>query len=84
MVVGHGPAFEPPRGGTGACCAFEAFDSPFSSLLNRCSSSSEPGEYTTSFESCPFDWVVAGIPWLVDLFCAIYSFQFVKDPLTQV
>eukprot|EP01043_Picozoa_sp_COSAG02_P078632 COSAG02_NODE_17799_length_980_cov_1.208854_2_plen_128_part_00 len=83
VVVGHGPAF----------------DSPFSSLLNRCSSSSEPGEYTTalvppkskttfgkggSFASCPFDWVVAGTPWLVDLFCAIYSFQFVKDPLTQV
>ena len=84
VVVEHGPEFE--------CCAFETFDSPFSLLLNRCSSSSEPGEYTTalvppkggSFASCPFDWVVAGTPWLVDLFCAIYSFQFVKDPLTQV
>ena len=101
VVVGHGPAFESSASERCAleCCAFETFDSPFSSLLNRCSSSSEPGEYTTalvppkskttfgkggSFASCPFDWVVAGTPWLVDLFCAIYSFQFVKDPLTQV
>ena len=86
VVVGHGPAFESSASERCAleCCAFETFDSPFSLLLNRCSSSSEPGEYTTSFASCPFDWVVAGTPWLVDLFCAIYSFQFVKDPLTQV
>jgi hypothetical protein len=89
VVVGHGPAFETFESSASERCAF---DSPFSSLLNRCSSSSEPGEYTTalvppkggSFASCPFDWVVAGTPWLVDLFCAIYSFQFVKDPLTQV